>query len=74
MLNIIVKYDIFTVDKLTDLGVFKKIDYYNQYLKEINPKLLITFNDNNYLFYKLNKKMFIVYLCKMALEAIIMIF
>jgi surface carbohydrate biosynthesis protein len=35
---------------------FKKIDYYNQYLKEINPKLLITFNDNNYLFHKLNKK------------------
>ena len=34
---------------------FKKIDYYNQYLKEINPKILITFNDNNYLFYKLDK-------------------
>jgi len=34
---------------------FKKIDYYNQYLKEINPKIVITFNDNNELFYKINK-------------------
>lgn len=34
---------------------FKKIDYYNQYLKEVNPKIVITFNDNNELFYKINK-------------------
>ena len=34
---------------------FKKIDYYNQYLKEINPKIVITFNDNNDLFYKIDK-------------------
>jgi surface carbohydrate biosynthesis protein len=34
---------------------FKKIDYYNQYLKEINSKIIITFNDNNELFYKINK-------------------
>ena len=34
---------------------FKKIDYYNEYLKKIDPKIVITFNDNNELFYKINK-------------------
>ena len=34
---------------------FKKIDYYNEYLKTINPKIVITFNDNNKLFYKIKK-------------------
>lgn len=34
---------------------FKRIDYYNQYLKEIEPRLIITFNDNNELFYKVYK-------------------
>ena len=34
---------------------FKKIDYYNQYLEEIKPKLVITFNDNNERFYKIHK-------------------
>jgi len=36
-------------------NLFKKIDYYNQYLREINPKIIITFNDNNDLFYKIDK-------------------
>ncbi len=34
---------------------FKKVDYFNEYINEINPKLIITFNDNNELFYKVNK-------------------
>ena len=36
-------------------NLFKKIDYYNQYLREINPKIIITFNDNNDLFYMIDK-------------------
>ena len=34
---------------------FKKIDYYNEYLKKIDPKIVITFNDNSELFYKIKK-------------------
>ena len=34
---------------------FKKIDYYQYYLEQINPKIVITFNDNNDLFYKIDK-------------------
>ena len=37
-------------------NIFKKIDYYNEYLKTINPKIVITFNDNNKLFYKIKNK------------------
>ena len=36
-------------------GLFRPGDYYMQYIKETNPKMIITFIDNSPLFWRLNK-------------------